>query len=179
MIKSIGCWNLVVSVVVIVVVVVGLSLGCAVSVVGGVIIDLSEVPGCSAAGFGFSLRAAIWQTKWVFLNSNDLHRLCNFFICSSDTSSLTVGSLHSQKRHRLVASCQLYRLHQVATSLLNQACCNLLKQLAASLWITSLDKSVRTTCDKLVESTMLLQVVKTDLLQVDIIKPASSCWNNL
>jgi hypothetical protein len=34
-----------------------------------------------------------------------------------------------------------------------------LKQLAASLWITSLDKSVRTTCDKLVESTMLLQVV--------------------
>ena len=54
MIKSIGCWNLVVSVVVIVVVVVGLPLGCAVSVVGGVIIDLSEVPGCSAAGFRFS-----------------------------------------------------------------------------------------------------------------------------
>jgi hypothetical protein len=43
-----------------------------------------------------------------------------------------------------------------------------LKQLAASLWLTSLDKPVRTICDKLVESTMLLRVVKTDLLQVDI-----------
>jgi hypothetical protein len=50
-----------------------------------------------------------------------------------------------------------------------------LKQLAASLWITSLNKPVRTICNKLVESTMLLQVVKTGLLQVDIIKPASSC----
>ena len=109
--------------------------------------------------------------------------------------------VHSQKRHRLVASCQIYRLvatcQQVATSLLIssscnklvkirlvatchlQTCCNLLKQLAASLWITSLNKPVRTICNKLVESTMLLQVVKTGLLQVDIIKPASSCWNNL
>jgi hypothetical protein len=93
-------------------------------------------------------------------------------------------------RNATVASCQLYRLvatcQQVATSLLIssscnklvkirlvatchlQTCCNLLKQLAASLWLTSLDKPVRTICDKLVESTMLLRVVKTDLLQVDI-----------
>ena len=96
---------------------------------------------------------------------------------------------HSQKRRRLAASCQFYRrqqaceFHQVVTSCKirlvatchPQTCYNLLKQLASSLWITSFDKPVRTTCNKLVGSTMLLQVVKTDLLQVDILKPASSC----
>lgn len=33
-----------------------------VSVVGGVMIDLYEVPGC-CVGFRFSLRAAIWQIR--------------------------------------------------------------------------------------------------------------------
>ena len=82
--------------------------------------------------------------------------------------------LHSQKRHRLAASCGLYRLaascHQVAASLLTlsscsksvrirlaatywqlQTCCKLLQQLAASLRISSLDKSVVATCNKSVE----------------------------
>ena len=85
-------------------------------------------------------------------------------------------SLHSQKRHRLVASCQFYQLvatcQQVATSfsILSscnksvkirllaichlQTCYNLLKQLAESLLITSLDNqfatSLLTTCDRLV-----------------------------
>ena len=83
--------------------------------------------------------------------------------------------LHSQKRLRLVASCQIYRLvatcQHAATSLLIslscnksvkitlvtchlQACYNLLKQLAASLWITSLDNqlttSLLTTCNRVV-----------------------------
>ena len=80
------------------------------------------------------------------------------------------SGVHSQKRHRLAASCGLYRLaascHQVAASLLTssscsksvrirlaatrylQTCCKLLQQLAASLWTSSLDKSVVSTCSK-------------------------------
>ena len=67
--------------------------------------------------------------------------------------------IHSPKRHRLVASCQSYRLfatcqfHQAATSLFKvrliatrywQTCYNLLKQLAARLWITSFDNQLAT-----------------------------------
>ena len=105
--------------------------------------------------------------------------------------SCPLPSLHSQKRHRLVASCQFYRLvatcWQVATSLWVSSSCNklvkirlvatchlqtcysLLKQLASSLLKQFASSLSGTTCIKLVGSTMLLQVVKTDLLQVDII----------
>ena len=80
--------------------------------------------------------------------------------------------LRSQKRHRLVASCQFYRrvnncnnlsisssfnksvkIRFVATCHLH-TCYNLLKQFAASLWITSFDNqhatSLLTTCNRLV-----------------------------
>ena len=58
-----------------------------------------------------------------------------------------ISSSYKLVKIRLVATC-----HQ-------QTCYNLLKQLASSMWITSFDKSVRTTCNKLVGPTMLLQVV--------------------
>ena len=84
--------------------------------------------------------------------------------------------VHIKKSHRLVASCQFYRLvvtcQQVATNLSVssgynksvkislvatchlQTCYNLLKQLAAILWITSFDNqlatSLLTTCNTLV-----------------------------
>ena len=55
----------------------------------------------------------------------------------------------SQKHHRFVASCQFYWLFHLVNKLKQtcQACCNLhfcynlLKQLAASLWLTTFDKS--------------------------------------
>ena len=62
--------------------------------------------------------------------------------------------LTSCQFYRLVASCQqvakICQFHQVTTCHL-QTCYNLLKQLAASLWITSLDNlpatSLLTTCN--------------------------------
>ena len=94
--------------------------------------------------------------------------------------------LRRLKRLRLVAICQFYRLlelanklqqtcqfHQVATSLLKsiaccnlsfQTCYNLLKQLAASLWMTSFDNqlatSLLTTCNRLVVN-KLSQAMRT------------------
>ena len=84
--------------------------------------------------------------------------------------------VHSQKRHRPAANCGFYRLaascQQIAASLLTssscsksvkirliatlylQTCYKLLKQLASSLWIKSLDNqlaaSLLTTCSRLV-----------------------------
>ena len=80
------------------------------------------------------------------------HRM-KYSVSSSET-------MHSQERHRLVASCQFYRLvvkcYQVAKSLLKsglfqachlQTCYNLLRQLAASLLLrTSLDKQLAKVC---------------------------------
>ena len=60
-------------------------------------------------------------------------------------------SLHSQKRHRLAASCEFYPL---------AASC---QQVAASLLTSS-------SCSK---------SVKSDLLQLDICRLAASCCNNL
>ena len=107
--------------------------------------------------------------------------LCNLSTSCNKSVKLTIcnksvvfsGCVHSQKRHRLVASCQFYRLvatcWQIATSLLIssscnklvkirlvatrhwQTCCNLLKQLVTSLWITRrLASSLLTICNSLV-----------------------------
>ena len=102
--------------------------------------------------------------------------------------------LHREKHHRLVASCQCCRLvvtcKQVTTNLsiswswnrsikirLVATChlqtySNLLKQLAASLWITSFDNqlaiSLLTTCNRLVVN-KLSQAVRTHPdIEIDI-----------
>ena len=102
------------------------------------------------------------------------------------TREINAHTLHSQKRHRIVASCQFYRLvatcQQVATSLSIlsscnrsveirlvatchlQTCYNLSKQLATSLLITTLDNqlatSLLTNCNRLVAN-KLSQAMRT------------------
>ena len=66
-------------------------------------------------------------------------------------ANITLSALHSQKRHRLAASCEFYPL---------AASC---QQVAASLLTSS-------SCSK---------SVKSDLLQLDICRLAASCCNNL
>ena len=191
-----------------------------------------------------------------------------YFDTSVYTSIHVCEDVHSQKRHRLAASCEFYPLaascqqvaaslltssscsksvksdllqldicrlaasccnnlqqacgqqvltsliEQLAASLLNTSmliqaakirlvatwylltCCKLLKQLASSLWITSLDKSVLAICSKSVERIKLHQVCEnqtccnlifSDLLQIaettclseQILPNNKSCQSNL
>ena len=94
--------------------------------------------------------SAIWQKFCTFF---PLYYLF-FKIFLSEYCSLVVKVsfvLHSQKRHRLAASCEFYPL---------AASC---QQVAASLLTSS-------SCSK---------SVKSDLLQLDICRLAASCCNNL
>ena len=119
---------------------------------------------------------------------------------------MTTGA-HSQKRHRLLASwtfyhlvatCQtqletnlsissscnklMYKIRLVA-SLHLDSCWNLLKQLAASLWMTSFDNelgtSLLTTCNRPVVNKLYWQVMRT---HPDIglwIKSVATCQKTL
>ena len=99
---------------------------------------------------------------------NNLQQACGQQVLTSLIEQLAASLLNASMLM------QAAKIRLVATWYL-LTCCKLLKQLASSLWITSLDKSVLATCSKSVERIKLDQVCENqtccnlifaDLLQI-------------